>query len=645
VAIQGVPYTAFLIASGGRPPYSWRISSGELLPGLRLHPATGAIEGRALQAGKKSITVVVQDSSTPDPQTASAALDLEARVVADGDPELPREFLETAMPDTTGYRKVRVAAGDDFQVALDGASCNPEGSVLLLEAGATFMGNFRLPAKDCAPGKWIVVQSAALSNLPPEGNRVSPAHAAQMPRILTPNSSPAVSAGENAKQYRLVGLEIAVAGDVSKNFNLVFLGVTQNVLSRLLDQLLPGASASERYEAAVRVMPQHIVIDRCYIHGNATGDIRRGVALNGRSLAVVDSHLSDFHEAGAEAQAILGWSGPGPLKIVNNYLEGAGENVMFGGADPGVPGLVPSDIEFRRNHLFKPLSWRREDPSFAGKAWTVKNLFELKNAQRVLVEGNVLENNWLQAQTGYAILFTPRGEDGRCRWCRVEDVTFRYNVVRHSASGFTLLGRDRDYTGVSKDFLIEQNIFDDLDAGKWASGCSGNFLLVVDGPQNVRVDHNTAFLKKASPGCGGWVIYGASRTLHPSHNFRFTNNIARHLAGVGGDSKPGPDAALAAYFPEAIFTRNVLAGGSSQGYPRGNFFPSEMEDVRFVDFRDGNGGDYRLCRGKQDPRPCKQASPYRGAGTDGKDLGADAAAVAASTYGVTSTSPPARNFR
>ena len=58
----------------------------------------------------------------------------------------------------------------------------------------------------------------------------------------------------------------------------------------------------------------------------------------GQYLAVVDSHLADFKEEGADSQAIAGWSGPGPFKIANNYLEAAGENVMFGGADPDHPG-------------------------------------------------------------------------------------------------------------------------------------------------------------------------------------------------------------------------------------------------------------------------------------------------------------------
>ena len=64
-------------------------------------------------------------------------------------------------------------------------------------------------------------------------------------------------------------------------------------------------------------------------------------------------------QVAADSQAIAGWNGSGPFKIENNYLEAAGENVMFGGADPKIPQLVPSDIEFRYNHCAKPVSWQK----------------------------------------------------------------------------------------------------------------------------------------------------------------------------------------------------------------------------------------------------------------------------------------------
>src|SRR5207302_1285194 len=136
---------------------------------------------------------------------------------------------------------------------------------------------------------------------------------------------------------------------------------------------------------------------------------RRGIAMNSAATAVIDSALWGFTEVGADAQAIASWSGTGPFKIVNNYLEASGENVMFGGDGPSILNLVPADIEVRGNYFFKPLTWKVGDPSYAGVAWTVKNLFELKNAQRVLLDGNIFEHNWVGAdQHGAAVLFTVR---------------------------------------------------------------------------------------------------------------------------------------------------------------------------------------------------------------------------------------------
>ncbi len=183
--------------------------------------------------------------------------------------------------------------------------------------------------------------------------------------------------------------------------------------------------------------PRDLILDRCYVHGHSGLMTRRGVLLNSASSAVIDSHISEIHAVGADSQAVLGYNGPGPFKIVNNFLEGAAENIMFGGADPKIPALVPSDIEIRRNHLFKPLSWRPGDPSFAGVQWSMKNLLELKNAQRVLIEGNLLENN-----TETALVLTPRNQGGSAPWSVVQDVLFRNNVVKNAGTGFVAQATD-----------------------------------------------------------------------------------------------------------------------------------------------------------------------------------------------------------
>src|SRR5207249_192538 len=169
----------------------------------------------------------------------------------------------------------------------------------------------------------------------------------------------------------------------------------------------------------------------------------------------------------------------------NNYLEAAGENILFGGADPGIPNLIPSDITIRGNYLAKQVAWRSQTQ------WNVKNLFELKNAQRVVVDGNVMEYNWLSAQTGYAVLFTPRNQDGRCPWCTVQQVQFTNNLVRHVGSGINILGTDNIYpSGTVNAITIRNNLFEDVSGATW--GGQGRFLMIGQGAQNIVVDHNTA---------------------------------------------------------------------------------------------------------------------------------------------------------
>src|SRR5207247_467085 len=294
-------------------------------------------------------------------------------------------------------------------------------------------------------------------------------------------------------------------------------------------------------ETSTATLPHDIIIDRCYIHGNPGEPEIRGVAFNGSRLAVIDSYLSEFKDCCQDTQAIMGWNGPGPFKIVNNYLEAAGENVMFGGADPSIVNLVPADIEIRHNYFFKPTSWR-------GVWAAVKNLLELKNARRVLIEDNLCAD----------INGTTCGGNGRL---------------------FQILG----YAGGSTDLVIEHN----------------------SGFQQENVNYSEGV---------------------PHLGFIYRNNITpRGAAGFGfiGQGAAEGISTLTIYFPLAVFQRNVIAGGNAAIYPADDFFPSSLAAVGFVDLA---GGNYRLAA----------TSPYKNAGTDGTDIGANIDALEAGTAGVVS---------
>ena len=74
-ATAGSAYSATLSASGGTPPYSWRVVAGSLPPGLSLSTG-GTISGTPSSQGSSSFTVQVTDSTTPSPETASATLSI-----------------------------------------------------------------------------------------------------------------------------------------------------------------------------------------------------------------------------------------------------------------------------------------------------------------------------------------------------------------------------------------------------------------------------------------------------------------------------------------------------------------------------------------------------------------------------------------
>ena len=100
-------------------------------------------------------------------------------------------------------------------------------------------------------------------------------------------------------------------------------------------------------------------------------------------------------------------------------------------------------------------------PTTAGTVWSVKNIFELKNARNVVVDHNVFENHWKESQAGWAIVLTPRNSGGACTWCVVEHVRFENNIVRHVAAGINLLGYDSPpkITKQTNDIKILQNLF------------------------------------------------------------------------------------------------------------------------------------------------------------------------------------------
>ena len=474
-----------------------------------------------------------------------------------------------------------VSADGDLQAALNRAR---PGDVILLQPGATYVGNFVLP--DTPGARFITLRSAAdASRFPPNG-RVGPEHARWMPTLRSPNGAPALATAPGAHHWAIRW--IAFAANENGIGDIITLG-----------------DGSEAQRDLSRV-PASLVLDGVIIRGDPVRGQKRGIALNSGLTIIRNSDIRDIKAIGQDSQAICGWNGPGPYRIENNYLEAAGENIMFGGADPAIPDLVPSDIVVRGNYFTKPLAWRAAD-----SPWTVKNLFELKNARRVLIEANVFERNWGAAQPGYSILFTPMNQDGRAPWTTVSDVTFQYNTVRDVAAGINILGQD--YTNPSRRterITIRHNLFHGIDGSRW--GGDGRFLLIGDAPTGIIVDHNTV-LQSGSI----MHLYGErdGRPV-PIEKLQFTNNLTVHNDyGIVGDGQAVGQRSLDVYTAGLDLRANVIAGGQAALYPPTNFFPSV--DELLAQFVNAGTRDYLL----------RSDSRFRKLATNGTPVGADVATI------------------
>lgn len=596
----------------------------------------------------------------------------------------------------------------DVQSAIDAAQ---PGDTILLRAGETFVGHYILRKKS-GTGVILIRSDAPDSELPGAGVRLVPNTRSggntalnRLARLIgrgaTYRTTPIFRTEAGASHYRLQFLQID--------------GSRQEGYETLL------ALGNNTTQTSASLAPTNLVLDRLYIHGDPVRGQKRCLSLDSASTQILNSYFEHCRHFAEDSQAIAGFNGPGPFRIENNYLEASTMSILFGGADPKTPNLVPSDIVIRRNYLTRKTSWRNPvlgppgsprataatggslaagthyfkvvafmdssgsrafslpssqvsvalpgssaatiswsgvsgalryrifrgtssngqsryldtsgasttflytgqgegsgTPPTRATLWNVKNALELKNAQRVLIEGNVIENVWRASQNGYALVFTPRNQENTAPWTVVQDVTVQYNTIRHVNGGVNILGSDySSSTGsqLTRRIAFRHNVWHDL-GGSWGGGAS--WILITRGPSGVVVDHNTV----SHTGNALMIDNGTSS------GFVFTNNMFHHNTyGIVGSGAGFGTNALQAYFPGYVFRRNVLAGGSASLYPSDNYFPGES--TFYSQFANYPAGDYRLV----------SSSLYLTSGTDGRPLGADIGTLQTVQGGGTGGSP------
>ena len=546
---------------------------------------------------------------------------------SDGPAALPNRCIYTGLDGTQSPGVVTpVPAGGRVQAALNAAKC---GDTIELHAGASFSGTFSLPAKACDAQHWITIRTSAPdTSLPPEATRVTPCYAGvkSLPgRPAYPCSAPSNVLARVVETNLRSGPFVFASG--ANHYRFIGLEITRSATAGYVDMLVSANGPVD-----------HIIIDRSWVHGDAHDDTNGGVGFDNMTYAaVIDSYFTDFHCESltgrcTDSKAIGGGtsSNPGgPYKVRDNFLEAAGENMLQGGASAK---FVPADFEIRGNHFFKPFTWMKGQPGFVGgphgHPFVIKNLFELKNGKRVLVEGNILEDSWGGfTQAGFAILLTPKKQSGphganSCLLCQVTNVTIRYNATHHTGAGISIANVLSDNGGQATDggrYSIHDVTLDDISASKY-NGAGGTFQIMSNWSHNqlhdVTINHITGF------GDTRLMSTGDTTPVKMS-NINFTNNLVKAGSGFpvintggGAASCQTDDVPIdmfnSCWFPYS-FDFNAVIGPDRDKptqWPNGNFFPANVAAVQFTNYA---GGNYQLL----------PTSPYHNAGSDGKDLGAD----------------------
>jgi hypothetical protein len=512
-------------------------------------------------------------------------------------------LFETPYNLPTGGTTFTPTGSSEFQTALNNSAL---GDVIVLTAGTTYSGNFTLPDKG-AGTNWIYIISSDLASLPEE-TRVVAADTTHMPTIRTTNSTPAIRTFFSSHHYRFAGIEIQATNDI---YNIVELGLNG-------DGLTSPTSSSQ--------LPNNITFDRCYIH--STDDAKyaiAGILGMGKYIAVVNCRIENI-KAGPDASAIQVWYGDGPYKIVNNFLEATGENILFGGEAVPITNNIPSDIEVRGNHLFKRLSWEGDI------RWNVKNLFELKLAQRVLVTGNVMENNWADAQNGMGILFTVRNQSppGTSPWAIVQDVRFEYNYIINSPGGVNILAEDNLATSeVATRIYVCNNIFTDAEMMLLNLTTGGEPLMYGTFSHNtfmLRNDGNDAMFNTDGVGRTAIVNFADSPALWANY-WKFQNNLCMWLyygqntAAVVATKTDNETMSYNGYILNPSSSDNAFWLGAFATALPADFKVDNLSGALFTDY---SGGNYSLQSG----------SPFYHAASDGTDIGVNWTALQTAISGV-----------
>ena len=529
-----------------------------------------------------------------------------------GVPALPSNWASAATD--------RPANGTQLQTALNSAVAGT--TIIELDPAVTYTppsaGSFTFPA--FSGTGYVIIRTGtaggSMSGLPAFGTRINPA---------THESSMATIQAFNAGNERA----IKVGGGATTGTGKVWFAgirVLPPATNTTTNQVEIGGSVDN-----TSFQPSDVVFDRCYVKGDDTRNIRRGIQFHTNGGAILSSYISGFTDTGTDAQGLAMWHCIGKIHVENNFIEGAAENMMIGGATANTPSSTsePSDILFYRNHFRKPVAWK-------GSARVVKNIFEVKFGNRILATGNVLNQVWFASGQHGACFNLKTSVDAT--HLQTHNVTIRYNKVYDTGMVASLSVGEGSVSPVKgmSDIDFCDNLSYNTNTATYNTDTVWFYCSLTLGQSlnNVTVDHNS-FLVGPNGRPDIWQFSGDKAGGEPScTGWLFSNNIieggtgAANTTGIRWGGLAEGQASINYWMNmsqctvrnNAVLNRNAV---SSNYTPVGSSwtFPTQAT----TGFADYAGGNYTITGGTA-----------LNAGSDGRSLGADIAIINTLTSGVES---------
>lgn len=485
-------------------------------------------------ARARCLVVVPPPTPTPTPAPTPQPPPTSSGFPKIGVAEVPRVQLDPARPAGT-YAQIHVTSCNDLTAAL-AAQTQTE---VILSRGLRCSMHVRLPARSQAQG-WLVLRTDGYTHT--LGDRMTPTKAAanRLARIDVPsNMSWAVTMAAGAGYYRFEGIEIGLADAVTEAGAIVVAG-TENL----------GV-------ADLALGPIHFI--GSYIHGRQGANTVRCILMHAPKTIVEDSDLDECQRPGADTQAIAAWNSNGPFRIVNNYLAGCAENLMFGGANPSAPGAIVQDVEIRRNYFHTPLAWKA-----GGCRINKKNLLEMKAAQRVYIAENVFDGSWNGGHNGIAwVLKSSANQSASCKHCSTSDITLVDNLIVNVAAWLDISGSNAGPTDSTTRRITVQNVLVDGEiatADYNSSGLTRPFS--ISGGHDIEIS-NFRVADYSALNNEALAMYGA-----PVPRLTIRNGVLkRGRYGVFGNGEGTPT--FTKWAPGIVWQNMAILGANVSIYPAG----------------------------------------------------------------------------